>query len=96
MHVSICTKDSIEILRAAALAKGHLKRVGQEMAMHVNSKYKIYAEQSSLSKQDILLLLLICTDLVNLCVHLTGKIDPAAAVMLAYVRDDIFPKSKLN
>jgi hypothetical protein len=24
------------------------------------------------------------------------KIDPAAAVMLAYVRDDIFPKSKLN
>jgi hypothetical protein len=47
MHVSICTKDSIEILRAAALAKGHLKRVGQEMAMHVNSKSKIYAEQCS-------------------------------------------------
>jgi hypothetical protein len=30
-----------------------------------------------------------CTDLVNLCAKLAGKIDPAAAAMLAYVRDDI-------
>jgi hypothetical protein len=35
-------KESIEILRAAALAKGHIKRVGQEMVMHMNSKFEIY------------------------------------------------------
>jgi hypothetical protein len=53
-------------------------------------------EQSQLSKQDIRLLLVMCTELVNLCAKLTGKIDPAAAAMLAYVRDDIVSESKLE
>ena len=66
------------------------------MARQVNSKSKNDGGQSQLSKQDILSLLVMCTDLVNLCVHLTGKIDPAAAAMLAYVRDDIFLTNKLN
>jgi hypothetical protein len=42
-----------------------------------------------LSKQDIRLLLIVCTEFVNLCAKLTGKIDPAAAAMLVYVRDGI-------
>jgi hypothetical protein len=37
-----------------------------------------------------------CTELVNLCARLTGKIDPAAAAMLAYVRDDITAESKVE
>ena len=51
------------------------------------------AEESKLSKEDIGLLLVACTDLV-LCTKITGKIDPAAAAMLAYVRDDILAKNE--
>jgi hypothetical protein len=47
------------------------------------------SEKVQLSKHDIGLMLVMCTDLVNLCAKLTAKIDPAAAAMLAYVRDDI-------
>ena len=64
------------------------------MAASVNKKSETLAEKSQLSKQDIRLLLVICTDLVNLCAKLTGKIDPAAAAMLAYVRDDIQSENK--
>jgi hypothetical protein len=42
-----------------------------------------------LSSQDVRLLVSMCAELVNLCAKLTGKIDPAAAAMLTYVRDDI-------
>jgi len=52
------------------------------------------AEESKLSKEDIGLLLVACTDLVNLCTKITGKIDPAAAAMLAYVRDDIVAENE--
>jgi hypothetical protein len=34
-------------------------------------------------------MLILCTELVNLCARFTGKIDPALGAMLAYVRDDI-------
>ena len=54
---------------------------------------KIGPEKSRLSKQDVRLLLVVCTELVNLCAKLTGQIDPAAAAMLAYVRDDIQPEN---
>jgi hypothetical protein len=54
------------------------------------------SETSKLSKQDIRLLLVMCTEFVNLCAKLTGEIDPAAAAMLTYVRDDILPESKLE
>ena len=57
---------------------------------------KTHSDQSQLSKQDMRLLLVMCTELVNLCAKLTGKIDPAAAAMLAYVRDDIVSESKLE
>ena len=62
--------------------------------MSVSKKSEILAETSQLSKQDIRLLLIMCTDFVNLCAKLTGKIDPAAAAMLAYIRDDIQSEDK--
>jgi hypothetical protein len=63
--------------------------MGKAMAARLNKKPETSVEQSQLSTEDIRLLLVVCTALVNLCAKLTGKIDPAAAAMLAYVRDDI-------
>jgi hypothetical protein len=60
----------------------------------VNIKSANKAEKSQLSKQDVRLLLVMCTEMVNLCAKLTGRIDPAAAAMLAYVRDDIVHENK--
>jgi hypothetical protein len=66
----------------------------KEMASRVDKKLKTDPEKSELSKSDIGLLLIVCTELVNLCAKLTRKIDPAAAAMLAYVRDDIQSENK--
>lgn len=66
------------------------------MVARVNKKSETEAERSQLSKQDTRLLLVMCTELVNLSAKLTGKIDPAAAAMLTYVRDDIVSESKLE
>jgi hypothetical protein len=63
-------------------------------AAHVNDMSGSETERSRLSKQDARLLLVMCIELVNLCARLTGKIDPAAAAMLAYVRDDIVSENK--
>jgi hypothetical protein len=68
--------------------------MGNAMAASVSTKLETLAEKSKLSKQDTRLLLIMCTELVNLCVKLTGKIDPAAAAMLAYVRDEIQSENK--
>jgi hypothetical protein len=62
----------------------------------VNKKSGQTVEDSKLSKQDVRLLLVMCTELVNLCAKLTRKIDPVAAAMLAYVRDDIVSESKIE
>jgi hypothetical protein len=59
------------------------------MAAQVNEKSDTQTEKSYLSKQDIHLMLILCTELVNLCSRFTGKIDPALGAMLTYVRDDI-------
>ena len=66
------------------------------MTARVNKKSESVADKSQLSKQDLRLVLIMCTELVNLCAKLTGKIDPAAAAMLAYVRDDIVSESNLE
>jgi hypothetical protein len=66
------------------------------MAAVVNKLSGPKVEKSQLSKQDVRLLLVMCTELVNLCAKLTGKIDPAAAAMLAYARDDIVSESKVE
>jgi hypothetical protein len=67
-----------------------------EMAARVNKKSVSDTDKSQLSKQDLRLMLVMCTELVNLCAKLTGKIDPAAAAMLAYVRDDIASENNLE
>ena len=66
------------------------------MAARVNNKSESETDKSQLSKQDLRLMLVMCTELVNLCAKLTGRIDPAAAAMLAYVRDDIASESNLE
>jgi hypothetical protein len=74
----------------------HQRGVEVEMVALVNNKSGSEADKSQLSKQDIRLMLVMCTELVNLCAKLTGQIDPAAAAMLAYVRDDIASKNNLG
>jgi hypothetical protein len=64
------------------------------MAAQMNKKSDSDTETSQLSKQDVRLMLVLCTELVNLCARLTGQIDPAAGAMLAYVRDDIVAENK--
>jgi hypothetical protein len=66
------------------------------MAARVNNKSESETDKSQLSKQDLRLMLVMCTELVNLCAKLTGRIDPAAAAMLAYVRDDIVSENNLE
>jgi hypothetical protein len=67
-----------------------------EMAARVNKGSDSHTDKSQLSKQDLRVMLVMCTELVNLCAKLTGKIDPAAAAMLAYVRDDIASENNLE
>ena len=66
------------------------------MAARMNKKSDSDTDKSQLSKQDLRLMLVMCTELVNLCAKLTGKIDPAAAAMLTYVRDDIVSENNLG
>ena len=63
------------------------------MALSIKNKPEMAPDKSRVSQQDVRLLLVVCTELVNLCAKLTGKIDPAAAAMLAYVRDDMKPEN---
>ena len=72
----------------------HRNASGAVMAARVSNKSDTDTEKSQLSKQDTRILLVLCTELVNLCARLTGKIDPAAGAMLAYVRDDIVAENK--
>jgi hypothetical protein len=66
------------------------------MSARVNKMLEVTPEKSQLSERDIRLLLIVCSELVNFCASVTGKIDPAAAAMLAYVRDDIRLESKVK
>jgi hypothetical protein len=59
------------------------------MPARVVKKREEDSEKSELSERDIRLLLVLCTELLSFCAKITGQIDPAAAAMLAYVRDDI-------
>ena len=63
------------------------------MAASASKKSETLAEKSQLSKQDIRLLLIMCTELVNLCAKLTGKIDPAAAAMFCRAKATDLSKS---
>jgi hypothetical protein len=59
------------------------------MSECLGMKTETRAQKSTLSKKDTRLLLVVCTELINLCARLTGKIDPTAAAMLVYVSDEI-------
>jgi hypothetical protein len=80
--------------RLLGLEGCHRNASGEDMAAQVNKKSDAETEKSQLSKQDIRLMLVMCTELVTLCARLTGRIDPAAAAMLTYVRDDIVAENK--
>ncbi len=69
---------------------------GEDMSAVAKLKSKKDTEKSQLSERDIRLLLVMCTEMVSLCARLTGRIDPAAAAMLTYVRDDIAHENKLE
>jgi hypothetical protein len=56
-------------------------------------KKEVDSTQAQLSERDIRLLLVICAALVNFSAKVTSAIDPAAAAMLAYVRDEILFES---
>ena len=66
------------------------------MSVRVAKKIETLSEKSQLSERDIRMLLVVCSELVNFCASITGKIDPAAAAMLAYVRDDIRSESNVK
>jgi hypothetical protein len=66
------------------------------MRANMNKKEEQISEKSHLSERDIRLLLVVCTELGNLFASVTRQIDPAAAAMLAYVRDDISSESKIK
>ena len=66
------------------------------MSSRVDKKVYTTPENSQLSERDIRLLLVVCTELVNFCANVTGNIDPAAAAMLAHVRDDICSEGKIK
>jgi hypothetical protein len=66
------------------------------MKANMNKKEEQRLDKSQLSERDVRLLLVVCTELVNFCASVTGQIDPAAAAMLAYLRDDILSESKLK
>jgi hypothetical protein len=66
------------------------------MRANVSKNLEQKVDKSHLSERDMRLLLVVCTELVNFCASVTGQIDPAAAAMLAYVRDDILSEGKLK
>ena len=64
------------------------------MPLRVKDKIVVGPETSQLSERDVRVLLILCTELVNFCANVTKRVDPTAAAMLAYVRDDIRLASK--
>jgi hypothetical protein len=63
--------------------------LGEIMPSRLEKKVELVPERSQLSERDVRLLLILCAELVNFCVRVTGKSDPTASAMLAYVRDEI-------
>jgi hypothetical protein len=64
-------------------------KMGKEILADIDKKVGPSLEESRLSERDTRLLLVMCTELANLLVKVTSTVDPAAAAMLAYVRDEI-------
>ncbi len=52
-------------------------------------KLGVTVEGVALSGSDVYKLMYICVDLLELCVNLSGKIDPAASWLVAHARDEV-------
>ena len=52
-------------------------------------KLGVTVEGVNLSGSDVYKLMYICVDLLELCVNLSGKIDPAASWLVAHARDEV-------
>jgi hypothetical protein len=65
-----------------------------KLPLRAENKREANSEASPLSERDIRLLIILCSELVNVCAKVTGQIDPALGAMLAYGRDDIRFESK--
>ena len=77
------------LLTQSPLTKIIEGKMGKEMLAGSDKTAGSNSEESKLSERDTRLLLVICSELVNLLAKATSTVDPAAAAMLAYVRDDI-------
>jgi hypothetical protein len=64
------------------------------MAISIGTQREENTEKYRISDQDLRSLLIVCTEFVNLCAKLTGKIDPAATTMLANVMDVLVSGNK--
>ena len=53
------------------------------------SKLGVTVQGVNLSGSDVYKLMYICVDLLELCVNLSGKIDPAASWLVAHARDEV-------
>ncbi len=79
----------VEILIPTLLTIAVGGKMGKEISFNSDKKSEPSSEETNLSERDTRLLLVICAELANLLAKVTGTVDPAAAAMLAYVRDDI-------
>ena len=65
------------------------------MLLTPGNKSEPTATKSQLSEKDARLILVLCTELITLCAKIVGNVDPAAAAMVTYVRDEIDLENKL-
>jgi hypothetical protein len=66
------------------------------MKANMNKREEKRLDKSHLLEPDVVFCWSFAPSFVNFCASVTGQIDPAAAAMLAYVRDDILSESKIK
>ena len=66
------------------------------MVAGLGKKSEPTVTKSQLSERDVKAILLLCTELLTLCAKLAGNVDPTAASMITYVRDEIDQENKLH
>jgi len=69
--------------RKAAKAAGVAEPVAQNRVLRPE------IEELRLSPADARALMTICVQLLDFCAHVSGKIDPTAAMMVTWARDEV-------
>ena len=69
--------------------KGKALLAGTVESPPEEEKLGIAVEGVNLAGSDVYKLMYICVDLLELCVSLSGKIDPAASWLVAHARDEV-------